>query len=244
MTDPGSSAEPQAGSAVSNLVNTLVAPREAFASLSRKATFVLAMLVCMLGPIALSVVVTPRLDMDKVVRQKIEESGRSLTQEQIDQQVEIANKFKWLGTVVQVVIQPIFLLLVGAIFLAAFRLLGSEIDFRQSMAVLTHGLLPTFALASLIGIIVIYARGGELSVEAIQSGTFIASNLGVFAAEGTSKVTRALLTSVDVFSAWSVFLLAMGYRIVGRLKSGAAWGGVLTIWCLGILIKVGLAAIF
>ncbi len=55
---------------------------------------------------------------------------------------------------------------------------------------------------------------------------------------------KALLSSVDVFSIWTIVLLAIGFRIVGKVSNAVAWGTVLAIWGLGILIKVGMTAAF
>ena len=39
-------------------------------------------------------------------------------------------------------------------------------------------------------------------------------------------------------------LLAFGFRIVGRLSHGAAWGVVLTLWALYVAGKTALSAAF
>ena len=59
-----------------------------------------------------------------------------------------------------------------------------------------------------------------------------------------SIVFRAWLGSLDLFSIWTLFLLATGYRIVGRTGKGAAWGVVLTLWALYVGGKVTLSGLF
>ena len=57
-------------------------------------------------------------------------------------------------------------------------------------------------------------------------------------------MTRALLTSVDAFSAWCVALLAIGFTEVARVSRSAAWTTVLVVWGAGIGLKLVLATIF
>ena len=86
---------------------------------------------------------TPKLDMKQVIRDAIEEQrpgghcGRSSSS-----QVALADKFKWVGTASQVVMQPAVYLLIAAVFLVLLRLIGSEIDFRRSLSVTVHGMMP------------------------------------------------------------------------------------------------------
>ncbi len=121
-------------------------------------------------------------------------------------------------------------------------MLGSDLTFRQSLATTVHGFLP-FGLAALAGIAIALGRD-EIRLADMQAGGLVPSHLGVLAGENAGKVLRALLGSVDLFSAWCVALLATGYRVVARVSRGAAWGVVGSLWAVGILIKLALAAIF
>jgi hypothetical protein len=54
----------------------------------------------------------------------------------------------------------------------------------------------------------------------------------------------ALFTSIDVFSLWQVFLLAVGFGVASRKTTGSAFWGVAIPWLLIVLVKVGWAALF
>jgi hypothetical protein len=77
-----------------------------------------------------------------------------------------------------------------------------------------------------------------------QGGGILASNLGAFAPESMSPAARALLSSVDFFSLWTVCLMIIGYRIAAKVSATAATAVVLTLWVLYIAFKVGMAALF
>ena len=75
----------------------------------------------------------------------------------------------------------------------------------------------------------------------------VQANLGLLLEKSTRspKPLWALLTSIDLFSLWMVFLLATGFggRRAARRRASAIWG-VAIPWILIVLGKVGWAAIF
>jgi hypothetical protein len=99
-----------------------------------------------------------------------------------------------------------------------------------------------YLLATLLSIPVVLSRT-ELSMAEVQSGGFLHSNLAAFAPESTGKVLVALLGSVDIFSIWTIALLAIGYRVVGKVSKAAALGVVIALWAVVVAGKVGLAAL-
>jgi hypothetical protein len=241
MPDLAVEEAPREGSSSSHVVNALISPREAFTSLARRPTYALALAVLIaltatLGYLAMSKV-TPS-DFVKT----LEASGRQMPPNALENAPRYLAIARWSQFGGALIVSPLLYLAVSGVFLVIFRMSGSEITFRQSFATTLHGLLP-FAVLALIGIAVTLGKS-EISLAQIQSGSLVASNLGFLAGDGAGKATTALLTSLDVFSLWCILLLALGYRIVGSLRAGTAWAGVLTVWILGVLIKVGLAAIF
>lgn len=228
--------------AVQSIWGVLLSPERTFRALAARPAWLPALLLLVCTALALSVVVTPKLDMKQVIREAIEDSGQEVTAAQLERQVALADKFKWAGTVSQVVLQPAVYLLMAGIFLVLLRLMGSEIDFRRSLSVSVHGMMP-FVLASLLAIPVVLSRH-ELSLKEVQSSRFLYSNLAAFAPESTGKALTALLSSVDLFSIWAIVLLTIGFRVVGRVSKVAAWGVVIALWAVVVAGKVSLAAIF
>jgi hypothetical protein len=201
-----------------------------------------ALIALVVSAIAFSIVLTPRMDMGKFIRESMEERGQTVPEEQLEQQIAMAEQFGWVGTAAQVVLQPGIYLLLAAIFMALFRMLGSDIDFSRSLAVTAHGFLP-YGLSMLLSIPVVMSRE-EVTMEEVQSASFLRSSLAALAPEGTGDGMLALLGSVDLFSIWTVALLAFGFRIVGRSSPGASWGVVLSLWLLYVAGKAAISAAF
>jgi hypothetical protein len=220
----------------------LFSPARGFEQLAARPRWVAPLLLLVGLALALSLVLSPKMNMEKVIRDAMERSGQEVSEAQIQKQAEIAESFGWIGTVSQLFLQPAIYLLIAAIFLALFRMLGSEIDFRRSFAVTTHAFLP-FALTTLLSIPVVMSRA-EVSMEDVKGAGFIKSSLAALAPEEAGSALKALLGSVDLFSIWTLFLLATGYRVVARVGKGAAWGVVGTLWALYVAGKVAISGLF
>ena len=74
-------------------------------------------------------------------------------------------------------------------------------------------------------------------------GDMLRSNLG-FLAPPDAKALHSLLGSLDVFSFWTMGLLAIGLAAAARIRKGQAAGVVVSLWLVYVLAKAGLAAIF
>jgi hypothetical protein len=69
-----------------------------------------------------------------------------------------------------------------------------------------------------------------------------ATNLGAFLDPTSSPALYALLSSVDVFTFWSLSLMAIGVTCISKVKRGTAFAVVFGWFGLWVLIKLGLAA--
>ena len=243
MSEPAVPVAPagEGGSSIRLLGLTLFSPRAAFESIARRPVFLLVLAVLVLLGAAAVGIGFSKVSAEDYMR-SLEEAGRPVPPQFSDDPDKMMSIVRAVALGSALLLQPVVYLALAGLFLVAFRLLGSEINYRRSLSVTLHGMLP-MAVAAVAGIAIAYARG-RISMEEVQGGSLVMSNLGLLAGEATSKAVRALLTSIDLFSAWSIALLALGYRIVGRVSAGAAWGTVGVLWLLGILIKVGLAAAF
>ena len=103
-----------------------------------------------------------------------------------------------------------------------------------------HGFLP-FGLAAICGLALATMRS-EITMREIESGGLVPSHLGALI-DADGAVARALLSSVDLFSVWCIALLGLGFAIAARLPRAKTYGAVAAVWGLGILIKLGLAAL-
>jgi hypothetical protein len=74
----------------------------------------------------------------------------------------------------------------------------------------------------------------------------LASNPGAFLSDDAARWLTALLSSLDIFTIWTVVLLAIGFGVADtkKLSFSKAFTVVLLIWLFGVACKVGIAFAF
>jgi len=82
-----------------------------------------------------------------------------------------------------------------------------------------------------------------VSIDLAHPESITQTNLGVLASS-TSGPVYALLSQMDLFQFYGLFLAALGLKKVGRISSGSAWTIVLAFFIIKVLGKVGWASMF
>jgi hypothetical protein len=74
----------------------------------------------------------------------------------------------------------------------------------------------------------------------------IATNLAALLPDESAKWLVALCKSIDIFSIWTLILLAIGFAAVNpkKLKGGKSYTIAFTVWAAFVVIRVGWAFIF
>ncbi|MBZ0114782.1 MAG: YIP1 family protein [Thermoanaerobaculia bacterium] len=222
-------------SSFGRVLGVLVAPNKTFASIAKRPTWVVAFLVLMITSLAATVVINPKIDMEEVVRTSVMESNPDVTDAEIDMGVKVAEVLRWFG----LVFVPIFYLLAAAVLMVCFRLAGGEIDFRTSWATSLYAWMPMTVSALLI--IPVVMGKSEIPYEVVESGKFLSSHLGVLAPEGASKALKALLSSFDFFTIWTLATMSIGYKHTARVSMATSASIITGLWLVMVAIKVGFA---
>jgi hypothetical protein len=244
MPDEPISADPAAStatmSAPARLVGALTSPGRTFRDIAARPTWGLALIVLVVVTAASSLLLMQSIDRDQFrqqMREQIEAQGQAPTEESL----AMAEKFGigcWAGAALGGSMVVYFLL---AGLLMGFNLLGGRLDYRTSLSVTLHGMMP-FALLSLLSIPVVIGRG-SVTLEELQSGTLLPSNLAAFAPEDAGRRLLALLSSIDLFSLWTLVLFVLGYHLAAKVSKGLAAAVIVGLWVLLVGIKVGLVGL-
>ena len=223
------------------VVSVLVSPVKTFQSIADRPTWLVALLVLVAAGLFSASVSLPKVDWEQAVRDDLAKSGQELPPEQMDAALEMGAKFGSVATWVAVVVAPwIVYPLMAAIFLGLFRILGSEIDFKSSLAVAVHGFMP-WLVATLLNVPIFLSKS-EITADELKNGVLM-SHAGVFAGEETSATLTAFLTSLDFFSVWAMILMTIGYSLVAKVSRGKATAVVVGVWVVYVIGKVGLTAL-
>jgi len=183
-----------------------------------------------------------QIGWERVARQQLESNPRFLETpaEQREQGVQITMKILTVVSYVSPVVVVIFTLIMAGVLMLVFNaMLGARLRFVQVFAVVAYAGLAR-AIESILSIVMVYVKNPDQ----FDFQHPLAFNLGAFLPEGSSKALLALASSIDLFTIWSIALLAIGLsKAAGKMTFGKALAGVAIPWGLLVMIGVIIAAI-
>lgn len=228
-------------SGIGRLLGVLLAPGRTFESITRRPTWVAALVVMCVAVSVLGVAVHQRTDYRRLTEEALAQRDVDLEPAQLESSVELQQRIGGVAAAAGGAITAGVLAIIALLYMVGLRLAGSEIGFRHSFSVLLYAGVP-MVLQALIAIPVVLA-GGTLSLARLTHRDFLASNLAFLAPADAGPMAVAALTGLDFFALWSLVLSAIGYRLVGRVSPAVAWSLAIGIFLLGIGLRVGMAAL-
>ncbi|HYG64608.1 MAG TPA: YIP1 family protein [Thermoanaerobaculia bacterium] len=228
-------------SSFGRLLGVLVAPGKTFRSIAERPTWLAPLLVLLVLGTTAAYMMQQRVDQEELVRHQVSQFGMgNVSDDQIQEMVERNEKMGPVTLLVGPIMTAVVFLIVALVFWVAFKMVGSEMDFKSSLATSVHGLMPS-AISLLLSILILLGRS-TVTPEEAMSGGILTSSAATVAPEEASPVVKSLLGSLDVFSIWSLILLVIGYRVVAKVSPKAAAITVIALWLLYVLGKAGFAA--
>jgi hypothetical protein len=246
MSDAAAAPAGPAGiGAVEAVVGTFTKPSDTFGRLVARPTWWLPFVLTILATAGSFWIVMPKIDMDRTVRESIEKrmekSGRTVSPEVVQRQVEAAKKMTPLYLGIAVVAAVLFFFVIALVLWGAARAMGGDARYAQMLAIWGHSGLP-----SLVGVLVsipIFLQLPDASLTQEGAQHVLKSNLGAFLDDSTPAALRALASSVDVFSIAVLILLVLGFRRLPGLSKGAATWTPIVLWIVAVAIKVAWKAV-
>ncbi len=231
--------QPETG-AIARVPGALFSPTKTFESIARRPTWLVPLLLWTIFSVAITAVILPRVDYEKVIRASMEKRGQTVPEERLQSIVETQKKIApMIYGGIAVVTPAIISLLVALVFWGAFKAFGWDATFKQAFGVTTHAFLPgIFASLLLLPLLL-----RQETVDPQNLGDLLRSNLG-FLVDSSSKMLHSLLQSIDFFSFWSLALLVIGFAAAAKISRKSAAGVIVTIWFLFVVGKAGLSSLF
>jgi Yip1-like protein len=159
--------------------------------------------------------------------------------EGIAQQARVFPLRSWLWPLV---FSPLSLVLLAAVYLAVFRFFyGGEVSLRQSLSIVVWTYLAVFLVSMPLTLLVLYLKEDWN----VDPSTALQANLSLLLDKATvPRAVYSLAESLDLFSAWTVALLSMGFAAACGIRTARAAIGVVAVWAVYVAGKAGLAAFF
>ena len=225
------------------LTGVFFAPDETFADIARKPDILVPLVVLTLITIISTVLIVPYFDMDAMVAQQaemIQKQNPNVSDADIER---MGNITKAMGKVAGY-LAPLFMIigyvLIALVLWGAFRLMGGEGDFKQSLSTVLYAYFPRMILGGIIGTVIIMMRG---SLDPQEAASVMMTNPGFLVDYKEQPVLFALLTAIDLFIIWTIFLLATGFSKVSKFSKGKSAAIIVVLYLVTVVFKVGMAAL-
>lgn len=240
LTEPPTPSAQAQFSGVQRLWMMFTSPGKVFEDIGIKPTWILIMAVLVLLGVGVQLVIAPHIDYEATLRARLADRADELTDEQIENMLVPAQKFAKFGPIFALVIAPLVWALMTAVFLVMLKIVGSEIDFKKTLATVLHGYWPPTAVALvLMGILV--QRVGKVPQQELEN--IVKANVGAFMSPDAPAWLTAAGSAISIFNIWAVVLLIMGFATVGKLSRGKAVVAALVPWVVWIVTKAAFAGI-
>ncbi|HEX8255481.1 MAG TPA: Yip1 family protein [Thermoanaerobaculia bacterium] len=242
-------AEPQAPAAeappkknvFARIAGVLFTPAETFKEIAQRPDVLAPMLVMLAVGFLTAVLIVPRLDIDALMAAQSEQM-RAKQPNMTDADLERIERFAAASTKVLTWLSPFFSILfyvvVAAVLLFAFRLMAGEGNFTQALSVTLYAWTPLL-LFSVVMTIVVVARG---AFDPTTAASLVKSNPAFLVEQKEQPVLYSLLSSLDVFTFWSLFLFILGFGTMSKLPKATAATIVIGLWLAFVVVKLGFAA--
>jgi hypothetical protein len=231
----------------SRLTGMFFEPKKTFKDIAERPRWIVPMLLLIVVTLIVLVVIGQKIGWDTVIRQQIEARMATMSDQQrtaTQNNMAISIKF---GTVLAyasgIFGWPILTLATaGVTILMVNVFMSAGLRFKQIFAIACYSRLPAIiASIATAAALMMKANPEEFNIQ-----NPVPFNLGWFMAADTSaKFLHALATSIDLFTFWSMFLMATGLSVAAgkKLSFGSALMAVVLPWALFVLVRSAVAAI-
>ncbi len=227
-------------SPVQRLGGVLFSPDETFRDIARKPDILLPLAVLFIVSVISAALIIPRMDFETMIRDQMERSGRTanLAPGDVDRAVRIGASFaKVVGYASPAVSIGVWAI-IALVLMLSYRMFGGEGTYKQAFAVTLYAWMPLI-IKSIIGTVVAMTRS---NVDPETINTLVASNPAILVDVKLHPVLFSLLTSIDLFSIWTIVLFIISFAYVSRMSKTASAITVLCWWGVVTFFKVGFAA--
>ncbi|HXX15358.1 MAG TPA: YIP1 family protein [Candidatus Eremiobacteraceae bacterium] len=232
-------------SAVGRIVGVFFSPKATLEDIARKPNWILPVIITTVLAIVALTTLNQRMNWRDYIRDKIDKDPRAaqMSAEQKDKQVEISAKVTTyilygagvFGTI-------IFVTVVSGILMGAYNLLsGAGAKYPQAMAVVAHAGLVAIVSTPIFLLILFLKPPGT-----IDPDNPMATNVAAFLPEDAAKWLVTFCKSLDVFTIWSLILMAIGFAAINprKLKGAKSFAIVFSIWGAYVLVRTLWAFVF
>jgi hypothetical protein len=223
------------------LTSLYVSPTEAFRAIVARPKVLVPLVILVVLVAGFTALWVSKVDPVAFMREQIEQNPRTaeMPAEQKAAIVEQQAKFMPYFAVLPVFFVPLFYLATAGIYLVIFRFMyGADLTYKQSLAIVVWSFLAVGLVSTPLLVLVLFLKGDWN----LDPNTVLQANVSLLVPATAPKWLVSLASSLDIFSFWTMALLAAGYGVASRRTLGGALAGVMAPWLVYVILKVGWAA--
>jgi hypothetical protein len=236
-------------SSMGRIFGVIFSPKPTFESIVQRPTWVLPLVLIILVSTVVIFVFGQRvgwrgfIERQDQANSRVQKQMENMTPDQRERMLETQTKYASIFGYVGVVLGTfVVAIVVAAVLLAAFNLIGgAKVNFMTSLAIVAHSWVPSI-IGGILGILIIFLK--DPSTVDIQH--LVAANAGAFLPDDAPKWQETLLSAFDLFTFWTIILMSFGYSATNpkKISFGKAFGTIVSVWLLYVIVKVGFTAAF
>jgi hypothetical protein len=215
-------------------------PGAVFADIRRAPSWALCLAALVAVGVAAQVAIVPHLDTEATLRVRLGDRAASLSEAQIEDLVEQGERIARFGPLIGLVVSPVVLATLAAVYFLMLKLVGSDLDYLGSLSTTLHAYWPATLVGSVLTAAVIQ-RAGRIPQDELAN--VVKSHLGVFLPPDAPAWLDSVAGSISVFNLWTVVLLVIGFTVAGAVSRTKATLAVLGPWVLWLVVKAGFGAL-
>jgi len=223
------------------LINTFFAPRKTFTDLKRNPSWWVPWAISAVLCVIYAIVVVPRIDIQRFLQAQIDRSPSAqrrmeqLPPEQRQQVMTMQAK----GTKVTFYAFGAVILVGGLIFAAVLMavfnfLLGSEVPFGRSMAIVFYSFFP-LNLATILLMISVLVSADPNTIDLTNP---MPTNPAFFMDPTGNKFLYGIARNLDIFRLWAVALLGLGFSAASSNRKPSVSTGITTMFVVFALLTL------
>ena len=240
--EPVPEAKPVGG--LEGMVGMLTAPAATFRRIAEKPGkgFLVPLVLLILVSTVLSFSYVNRADLEQVVRSQANKSPRTaqMSEAQLDSMVSMQVKVLRFSPYYGFVVLLLKFLVVAAVLWLVVLAFGNVISFGNSFRVVCWAQVPTI-LFMLLFLVTMFIRDPTT----LDPQNPVVSNLGALLGQDRlGKPLYALLSNVDIFTIWMLWLYTRGLQAFTKARVGKMAAIVFGLFCLPVAWHVAMALLF
>lgn len=227
-------------SSVQRLVKAFHAPTEVFEDILIKPTWVAVLLAMVILTVGAQMLVLPHMDNEATLRARLGDQAEEIGDEQIEEMVARGQAITRFVPLITAVVVPIMWAILAGIFFLMMKMVGSETDYQRTLSATLHSYWPPSVVATIL-VSILIQRVDKITEQEIPN--LVKSHLGVLLPADAPGWLSGVASTFSVFNVWTLILLVMGFKIIGRLSTTRASIAVLIPWAVWLVGKAGLGAL-